>query len=130
MGKFWRGAFTLLFVVSVAIGFSGTPSDAANSIWTGDFERRVTLTAKQKPKVRQILKRAERSLFKALRKVGVDPFDREPDGLKLFRASRELRAIGRRTRSQLSRILNAKQMRTYDQSARKVEARVRRSVRL
>ena len=126
----WQSCNAIGVLACMLVALSSGKVLGGSTIWTGDFEMRVTLTAKQKSQVRRILKQSEKALFKALRKHGVDPYSTRPSGPRLFRASSELKAVGRRTRSQLSNVVNAEQLRVYDQVAKEIERRVRRSVRL
>ncbi len=119
-------ALAMWVAISITLLSGAYPASA--SIYDAQVESRIKLTAKQRPKVRRIINRSNSDLVRALRKYGIDPYDPRPRLFKLMGASRDLRAVGRRTRLQLARVLTAKQMRQYDVLVRQVERRVRRAI--
>ena len=62
-----------------------------------------------------------------LRKNGIDPADNRPSAIKLYNASAEMSEVGRQVRSRLADILNADQLRLYDQITAEVEQRIRKA---
>ncbi|MGI9413116.1 MAG: hypothetical protein ACR2PM_05580 [Hyphomicrobiales bacterium] len=130
MRTVFRILVTLAFFITVSAAFLGGTVPAGATIYDADMMGRIKMSAAQRPKVLRILKRSGRDLQRTLRKNGINPNDPHPKALKLFKASGQLSAIGRRTRSQLSKVLNAQQLKQYDKITKEVEGRIRRAVRL
>ncbi len=118
----------LVSVTCISMVCFGGSIPATATIYDANIEGRIELTARQKPKVQEILNQSDGDLERVLRKNGIDPNNTQPPVLKLLVASRELASIGRRTRSQLAEILDSEQLRQYDEIIEEVEQRIKKSV--
>lgn len=114
---------TMLFV-----SIDGTGSAAQSTIYSLKMDGKMKLTAKQRPKVRRIMRRSTKDLFRVLRKYGINPYSRSPSLVRISRAANELTVIGHRERRALSKVLTHKQMRIYGQLTEAVRRRVTRAV--
>ncbi len=117
--------FTLFAMVLV---WAGTQSPAHATIYDVNAAGRLKLSPKQRTKVRKIARRSARDRNRVLRKYGINPNERYPLMEKIVKAANELQAIGRRTRLEMSKVLEPTQMRQYDQIVLETRAKVRKAV--
>ena len=130
MNTLIRSLTALVFLAFASAFYFGGTVAAQATIYDADMMGRIKMTAQQRPKVKRILSRSGRNLARILKKNGIDIRDPHPKALKLFRASGELTALGRNTRAQLAKVLDAKQLKQYDRITKEVERRIRKAVRL
>ena len=114
------------FVMLAGLIFGAPDPAHAGIIYFTDVTSRLNLNAQQRSQVRKITKQSESATLTVFRKYGIDP-RATPDPSKLRPARRELEAIERNERSQLSRILDRDQMEKYDRIMSQLRARVARA---
>ena len=124
-GRYARGA-AAVFVLLTALVLVAPGPAAADIIYFTDVTGRLNLTAQQRSQVQRITKASESQTLAVFRKYGINP-RATPDPNKLRPARRELEAIERNERSQLSRILDQDQMKKYDRIMAQLRARVARA---
>ena len=121
------GQVTFIFLLAVSVLWLGATGPATATIYDTDIEGRINLSAQQRLQVERILEEGARDLDRVLRKNGIDPADNRPSAIKLYNASAEMSEVGRRVRSLLAEILDAEQLRQYDQITAEVEQRIRKA---
>ncbi|MEM7427409.1 MAG: hypothetical protein AAF441_15045 [Pseudomonadota bacterium] len=114
--------------MSAATIWSAAQSPALATIYDVRAAGKLKLSSKQRARVRRINQRSARDRNRVLRKHGINPNDRYPLLEKIVKAAGELEAIGRRTRLEMSKVLEPAQMRIYDQLVSETRARVRKAV--
>ena len=102
---------------------------AQGTIYGADIAARVNVTKDQESRVREILKKNEAAMTAILTRNGIDPADPNPEAQKIYKASGALSELGKRTRAELEKVLDAGQMALYDQVVAEVEQRIRNAVK-
>ncbi len=132
-----RRVVTLLMSVAflVAVQAAGTPAVSAGLAPVSEDERerrfqelsdRLELTGEQEPEVKSILADDRESRLALLRENGVDvEAGEKPSMFTMMGMRSDMSALSERTRENLSGILSAEQMNTYDTivSERRAEMR-------
>ncbi len=121
----------------MALPFAGTPAFGAGFAPVSEEERerrfqelssRLELTEEQEPEVRSILADDRESRLALLRENGVDiEAGEKPSMFTMMGMRSDMTALNERTRENLSTILSAEQMDTYDTIARERRAEMRAS---
>ncbi len=115
-------------LIAFAVTLGGAYAPAHATIYDVNAKGKLKLSPKQRGKVRRIASKSARDRNRVLRKHGINPNDRYPLLEKIVKAANELEAIGRRTRLEMSKVLNPAQMRKYDALVQQTRARVRKAV--
>lgn len=102
---------------------------AQATIYSADIATRVDVKEDQESKVREILRKNEVALTEILTRNGIDPADPNPEAQKIYKASSALSELGKRTRAELEKVLDERQMAIYDQIVVEVEQRIRSAVK-
>ncbi len=124
-----RTTLTILSTLFLVTLICHAPVSAQETIYSSDIAGRVSPTEEQRPLLQDILERNQSDLTAILIRNGIDPNNSTPVATKIYRASGALSALGKRTRGELTEILDPEQMQIYDQIAKEVEQRIRDAVK-
>ena len=110
---------------ALSLGASTGPA-AAQSIYDAQVQKRLQLSAKQRPEVSRIIERSRSQARAVFQKYGIDPNGR-PIFDQLFQASNDLMAIERQERQAMKQILSPEQLADYDRIMNDTRIRVRKA---
>ncbi|MGI9483887.1 MAG: hypothetical protein ACR2OR_16180 [Hyphomicrobiales bacterium] len=118
---------TVSFIFAALI-FSASAPQAVNaaSIYDAQVLRYLKLQSTQRSKVRKIIRQSDAEMARVFRKHKINP-NAKPDFDKLVAASSELTAIERRERKAMKQVLNADQLKQYDELINITRIRVRKA---
>lgn len=121
--------YSITFVFALAICVVSLPTGpalAGSNIYDAQVLRHLKLANGQRSKVRRIVRKSDADMKKIFRKYGINP-NAKPDFDKLVAASSALQAVERNERNQIKKILNAEQLKHYDQLIDYTRIRVRKA---
>jgi hypothetical protein len=97
------------------------------SIYDADVVHRLHLSGSQKREMQKVIAASRVQRNRIFRKYGIDP-NAKPDMSLLQRASSELMANAARERAAARKILNAKQLRLYDELMTEIRQRIMKAL--
>ncbi len=104
------------------------PVAMAGNIFESHVETRLKLTPQQRSKVTRVVRASDRQMQKIFRQHGINP-NGPVSFTKLVAASGDLRRVESQERRAMKKILNAEQLRHYDQLIEQTAIRVRKAAR-
>ncbi|MGI9371683.1 MAG: hypothetical protein ACR2OJ_04245 [Hyphomicrobiales bacterium] len=119
----------LSFVFSACVVLTtvtSIPAYAGSTIYDAQVLRHIKLSGDQRSKVKKIVSKSDAEMAQVFRKHKIDP-NAKPDFDKLFAASSDLRAIEKRERKAMKKVLDDKQMKQYKKLMNYTAARVRKA---
>ena len=100
----------------------------AASIYESGFERKIKMTAKQRAKVRRIMRASNARFNRIFRKYGIRK-SATPDMSKLMEASGPLQSAARQERNELAKVFTPTQLQQYDKIMRQTEDKIVRAAK-
>jgi hypothetical protein len=111
----------------ICIGFVIQPDFASASVYDVNVVQRLHLSGSQKRELQKVIAASRVQRNRIFRKYGIDP-NAKPDRSLLQRASSELMANAAQERAAAKSILNAKQLRLYDELMIEIRQRIMKAM--
>jgi hypothetical protein len=124
-----RTLFAAAFGIALAISawaMPVAPAQAGANIYDAQVLKHLKLANGQRSKARRIVRKSDSNMMKVFRKYKINP-RAKPDFDKLVAASSALQTIERTERNEMKKILNAVQLKHYDQLIDITRIRVRKA---